>query len=360
MASFVAHKKHRSQLTSQIWASKCGGNGIMSDPYPHPQHMKIVNDLMCLKWMWEPFHVGLEPQPLHHGIILWAHQWPMISADFLNLGHLVLCKLPPLHHGIIFCTQWTHDFSRLSKSGQASVVVTAWWHQYLFCCEGKYSIVPCFFIKRIGGNLVKIHPHQCLQYLLYVKYLILLIMIPNPQVKIFCGLLPRLTQYFWPWEWEFIPDYWAKNRIWYKSYQCFMVLLKTHEYCQFYIHCLLFLMSWQHLCLHCLMTGDCPSAGFSLKSIAWVFCHNSDSDNYNNNDDDLILHLLPSVFRFLWVRCSGLCLSFRGNLYHPPQPPPLMLLPHRGHCYTKVANKGIETCVHTGRIFCWIPGGHPQ
>ena len=29
--------------TSQIWTEKCSGNGMMMDPYPHPQHMKVVN-----------------------------------------------------------------------------------------------------------------------------------------------------------------------------------------------------------------------------------------------------------------------------------------------------------------------------
>jgi hypothetical protein len=31
--------------TSQIWANRCGGNSMMMDPYPHPQHMKVVNHL---------------------------------------------------------------------------------------------------------------------------------------------------------------------------------------------------------------------------------------------------------------------------------------------------------------------------
>ena len=31
--------------TCQIWTGKCGGNGMMMDPYPHPQQMKVVNHL---------------------------------------------------------------------------------------------------------------------------------------------------------------------------------------------------------------------------------------------------------------------------------------------------------------------------
>jgi hypothetical protein len=30
------------QLISQIVTNKCDGNGMMMDPYPHPQHMKVV------------------------------------------------------------------------------------------------------------------------------------------------------------------------------------------------------------------------------------------------------------------------------------------------------------------------------
>jgi hypothetical protein len=52
-ASTTAQRLHTApssdpgfQPTSQIWTSKCGGNGIMTDPYPHPQHMKVVKHLV--------------------------------------------------------------------------------------------------------------------------------------------------------------------------------------------------------------------------------------------------------------------------------------------------------------------------
>ena len=32
-------------LTFQILTDKCGGNGTMTDPYLHPQHVKVVNHL---------------------------------------------------------------------------------------------------------------------------------------------------------------------------------------------------------------------------------------------------------------------------------------------------------------------------
>ena len=75
--------------TSQIWVDKCGGNGMMMDPYPHPQHMKVVNHLPYI-WRWETFHVGLERRPLHKGFIQ--------------------------------CQEMTQDFSRLPKSGSTTVV----------------------------------------------------------------------------------------------------------------------------------------------------------------------------------------------------------------------------------------------
>jgi len=28
---------------SGIWADKCGGNGMKTDPYPHPQHIKFIS-----------------------------------------------------------------------------------------------------------------------------------------------------------------------------------------------------------------------------------------------------------------------------------------------------------------------------
>ena len=36
---------------------------------------------ICVEWMWEPFHVGLEPQPMHNGFI-WNHA---LTQDFSGL-----------------------------------------------------------------------------------------------------------------------------------------------------------------------------------------------------------------------------------------------------------------------------------
>ncbi len=52
-----------------------GGNGMMTDPYPHPQHLKVVNHVIYV-WVWEPFHMGLETRRLRHGII-----WIFICQD---------------------------------------------------------------------------------------------------------------------------------------------------------------------------------------------------------------------------------------------------------------------------------------
>jgi len=42
---FAPHSDPGFQPTSQIWADNYGGNGMMMDPYPHPQHMKVVKHL---------------------------------------------------------------------------------------------------------------------------------------------------------------------------------------------------------------------------------------------------------------------------------------------------------------------------
>ena len=42
------HTSDTVQLTSQIWANKFGSNGMMTDPYSHPQHMKVVNHFVYI------------------------------------------------------------------------------------------------------------------------------------------------------------------------------------------------------------------------------------------------------------------------------------------------------------------------
>jgi len=42
------------QPTSQILTDKCGGNGMMMDPYPHPQHMKVHGKHSM--WVWSLNH----------------------------------------------------------------------------------------------------------------------------------------------------------------------------------------------------------------------------------------------------------------------------------------------------------------
>ena len=58
--------------TFQILTDKCGGNGMMMHPYPHPPstaYEDCQSPFICREWMWEPIHVGLEPQPLHKDFI---------------------------------------------------------------------------------------------------------------------------------------------------------------------------------------------------------------------------------------------------------------------------------------------------
>ena len=76
------------QLTSQIWANKCGCNGMMMDPYAHPQHMKVVKHL---SYDWRGWG--------NHSMWVWSlnqctrasfavPQRIRISADFPNLSQL--------------------------------------------------------------------------------------------------------------------------------------------------------------------------------------------------------------------------------------------------------------------------------
>ena len=52
------------QLTFQIWVNMCVGYGMMMDPYPHPQHMKVAKHLVYMwsrcgnrfTWVWSLNH----------------------------------------------------------------------------------------------------------------------------------------------------------------------------------------------------------------------------------------------------------------------------------------------------------------
>ena len=62
----------------------CWYNGMMMDPYPHPQHMKVVKQLSYVwsgcgnhsMWVWSLNHCTRASFS--------AKQWPRISADFQN------------------------------------------------------------------------------------------------------------------------------------------------------------------------------------------------------------------------------------------------------------------------------------
>ena len=47
------------QPTSKIGADMFVGNGLMTDPYPHPQHMKVVKHLIYIQG-------GVTDLALHH------------------------------------------------------------------------------------------------------------------------------------------------------------------------------------------------------------------------------------------------------------------------------------------------------
>ena len=85
----VFSRYQRFQWTSHLWADKSWCHGMKTDQHPHPQHRKFINHLSCFKWMWEPFHVGLGPQPQCTVISFGAQQWPKTPSDLPNHGQQV-------------------------------------------------------------------------------------------------------------------------------------------------------------------------------------------------------------------------------------------------------------------------------
>jgi hypothetical protein len=47
----VFNRNQRFQWSSHIWADKSWGNGMKTDPYPHPQHIKFISQLFYFEWM---------------------------------------------------------------------------------------------------------------------------------------------------------------------------------------------------------------------------------------------------------------------------------------------------------------------
>jgi hypothetical protein len=85
------------QPTSQIWTGQCGCNDMMmmTDPYAHPQHMKVVKHLL---YDWS----GCESIPHEFGA----------PTNMHNKGFIQ-------HQAVM------QDFSRLPKLGLTCVVETA-------------------------------------------------------------------------------------------------------------------------------------------------------------------------------------------------------------------------------------------
>jgi len=162
-----AHMWHRSQLTSQIWARKCGSNSRMIDPYSHPQHMKVVNDLVyvwsrclgsipCGFWAsttapWDHLCAHRQWHRSQLTSQIWANKYGgncMMTDPYpqeqntkvvydlvyvlVNVGAIPCgCNASttaPWHH--LWHTRNT-DLSWLLKSGPASVVVMAWWQIHI-------------------------------------------------------------------------------------------------------------------------------------------------------------------------------------------------------------------------------------
>ena len=94
--SFDARKDRGFQPNSKTWDNKFCGNSMMEvrPIFLSTQHMNDVKHLVCMKRMWWPFHVSLEPESMHH--------------DF------------------IWCRAVTQDFIQIQKLGTTIFVQTAW------------------------------------------------------------------------------------------------------------------------------------------------------------------------------------------------------------------------------------------
>ena len=140
------------QPTSQIWTGQCGGDGTMTDPYPHPQHMKVVKHLSYArsgrKSIQHGFGASITAQTLHSASssnpgfqttqMWWERhddgsispstayegcQTPSICLKRMCKPFHVGLEPPPMHKGIILCQAVTEDISQgLPKSGLTCVV----------------------------------------------------------------------------------------------------------------------------------------------------------------------------------------------------------------------------------------------
>ena len=61
---------------------KGGGNGLPMVPYAHPLHMKWFIHLMCSTLMCKQLWMGMEPQPLHNGMVC----SPAVTQAFSRLS----------------------------------------------------------------------------------------------------------------------------------------------------------------------------------------------------------------------------------------------------------------------------------
>ena len=157
MSSFVCTPPvmQISADTSQVWTNKCVVVMAYDRSISQSTAFEGCQSLCkCLEWMWEPFHVGLEPRPLTVAsfggwlpksgptsvVIMarWRIHTPIRSIWRLSITFYVFELIwEPSHVGvepqplchIIICVHTTSDtdLSLLHKSGLTSVVVMAWW-----------------------------------------------------------------------------------------------------------------------------------------------------------------------------------------------------------------------------------------
>ncbi len=94
-----------SWLPKQIWDNKGNGNGLPMVPYAHPLHMKWFIHIICAPhwcacsfgWLWS----------LKHCIMVWfvAQQWPKLSANCQNLGQQGQWVQTPYMCSTLMCMQ---------------------------------------------------------------------------------------------------------------------------------------------------------------------------------------------------------------------------------------------------------------
>ena len=179
----IAAKYLNSGKTSAVVEWHDGGLVCPSTAYECSQSPSI-----CLEWIWEPFHVGLGPQPIHHDIICSQagnREFPRDFLKFLPTSVVRGChdsglvcpstayecsQIPcicfewiwePIHvgPGPHQCTMTSfvarlrpENLSNFLNSGSTCVVIVAWWVTGLPI--HRCSQTPCIYWSGYGMGTI--------------------------------------------------------------------------------------------------------------------------------------------------------------------------------------------------------------